>query len=44
MKGRHGKRKPHIVALAPQAVELIHVARRLKISEQVFPADKRSKA
>jgi integrase len=36
MKGRHGKRTAHFVALAPQAIEVIRAARRIKTNDFVF--------
>lgn len=38
MKGRHGQRRAHVVALAPQAVELVRAARRIKVNEFLFAA------
>ena len=38
MKGKHGARRVHIVALAPQAIEVIRAARKIKVNEFVFPS------
>jgi integrase len=38
MKGRRGRAVDHVVALAPQAVEVLEAARRLRRNEFVFPS------
>jgi integrase len=36
MKGRYGARVAHVVALAPQAIEVLRAAKRIKVNEFVF--------
>jgi integrase len=38
MKGKDGSRKAHVVALAPQAIEVVRAALRLRKNEFVFPS------
>jgi integrase len=38
MKGRYGQRRAHVVALAPQAIELVRAARKIKVNGFVFAA------
>ncbi len=38
MKGKDGHRLEHVVALAPQAIDVVRAARRLRKNEFVFPS------
>ncbi|WP_284392346.1 tyrosine-type recombinase/integrase [Algimonas ampicilliniresistens] len=43
MKAKTGKRKPHTIPLSPQALAIIHEMGETKISDYVFPGQKRDK-
>ena len=38
MKGKHGHKREHVVALSPQAIEVLKVAAALRKNEFVFPS------
>jgi integrase len=41
MKGKDGNRRAHVVALAPQAIEVVRTAARLRTNEFVFPSQRK---
>jgi integrase len=41
MKGKDGSRRAHVVALAPQAIEVVRAAAKLRKNEFVFPSQRR---
>jgi len=41
MKGKFGRKRDHVVALAPQAIEVLRTAQRIRKGEFVFPSEVR---
>jgi integrase len=41
MKGKDGHRRPHVVALSPQAIDIVRAALRLRKNEYVFPSQRK---
>jgi integrase len=44
VKGKHGQRRPHFVALSPQAIEVIQAANAIRESDFVFPSRRKQSA